>query len=803
MKRYRRTLRVLAAIMMGLLAALPVARPQPAAAIDEDVVDRVYPAVVQLGPIVELTDDQGEKTIRFLGWGSGTIVDPDGYILTNHHVTDVSDLIAQLEDRPDVRVIEGRMAVFITADTDNPPIPTYIADVVVDAPELDLAVVKVTEDLSGHDLSGESLGLPFVPLGDSNKLKLGQKVHIFGYPAIGGETITFTSGDISGFSFEASVEGRAWIKTNATISGGNSGGTAVDDAGNLIGVPTQGGSGNNPDIVDCRRLVDTNGDGVINEDDSCVPFGGFINALRPVNLAMPLITQARNGIGPQPSPTRQPRTPTPEGTEVPATPRTPVGTSTPGTPGRTTPTATAQAGTGDARVSRMIIANGIDDNGYPLSVVTSLPSGSPNVICYFDYSGFETGGLLQLRASIDGEEVVDAWPLYEWDAESYGSAGLWWFGWLEAEGLPDGTYEFQVEYNGETLGTTSIEMGGPEESKPMFSNVNFSGGGETGTVLTAGLDELTANFTASNMGSEDWQAIWYQRDEAGEWNEIFSSPEEAWAEGADGEFSTVLEADAPLDEGTYRVDLNIDGELSGTADVWLVGGSNNNTGLFGPVVFGDALDEDGNAANPNTEFEDPTFELYAVWEYEGMEDGLDWNLQWLLDGEVIIDQDEQWAGGESGTWSTYLYMQDGAPLPVGEYEIQLSIQGEPVQTAIATIGDIANRPTPTPTPSLEDSVVIKGTITDATTGQPIENAIFVVLAEGVTWDTFEDSADQVLDLAFTDGDGQFTLFTPLPRGKSFSMGAFAEGYQPSVQDGVPITDDLDATVDISIALEQE
>ena len=133
-------------------------------------------------------------------------------------------------------------------------------------------------------------------------LKLGQQLHIFGYPAIGGETITYTSGDISGFTYEAGIQGRAWIKTSASISGGNSGGTAIDDQGNLIGVPTQSGSGSgsSPDL-DCRPENDTNGDGVIDDKDVCVPIGGFINALRPVNLAKPLITQALNGIGPQPT----------------------------------------------------------------------------------------------------------------------------------------------------------------------------------------------------------------------------------------------------------------------------------------------------------------------------------------------------------------------------------------------------------------------------------------------------------------------------------------------------------------------
>jgi S1-C subfamily serine protease len=289
MNRNRKRFSVLAAIMMGLLAVLPLAQPKRATAAANadisDVIARVYPAVVQLGPIAEITDADGNTEVRFLGWGSGTIVDPQGYILTNHHVTDVSDLETQLTDRPDVKILEGKLAVFITTDTDSPPVPTYIADVVADSSDVDLAVVKITEDLSGNTIDNASLDLPSIPLGDSSKLKLGQKLNILGYPAIGGETITFTSGDISGFTYEAGIDGRAWIKTSASISGGNSGGTAVDDQGNLIGVPTQSGSGsgNSPDL-DCRPENDTNGDGKIDDNDVCVPIGGFINALRPVDL---------------------------------------------------------------------------------------------------------------------------------------------------------------------------------------------------------------------------------------------------------------------------------------------------------------------------------------------------------------------------------------------------------------------------------------------------------------------------------------------------------------------------------------
>jgi len=48
-------------------------------------------------------------------------------------------------------------------------------------------------------------------------------------------------------------------------------------------------------IVDCRPLADTNRDGYIDDNDTCVPTGGFINALRPITLAMPMIEAAKAG----------------------------------------------------------------------------------------------------------------------------------------------------------------------------------------------------------------------------------------------------------------------------------------------------------------------------------------------------------------------------------------------------------------------------------------------------------------------------------------------------------------------------
>jgi S1-C subfamily serine protease len=158
-----------------------------------------------------------------------------------------------------------------------------------------LAVLRITSDLTGKEVDPSTLNLPFIELGDSDRVEIEDALRIYGYPSIGGSTITFTRGSVSGFDSEPGVRGRAWIKTDATISGGNSGGTALNDAGQLVGVPTQASVSSARQATDCRRIQDTNGDGEIDENDTCIPIGGFINALRPVNLAKDMIARAARG----------------------------------------------------------------------------------------------------------------------------------------------------------------------------------------------------------------------------------------------------------------------------------------------------------------------------------------------------------------------------------------------------------------------------------------------------------------------------------------------------------------------------
>ena len=156
--------------------------------------------------------------------GSGTIIDPKGIILTNKHViegayknTCIIGFVESISQGPNFGV-EGNYNLaevkYYTTTTD-----------------MDAAILYLDNPTNKN--------YPYINIWDSNSdnLKFGDKIEIIGYPSIGGSTITYSSGDFSGFgnSFDGT---KNYIKTIAPIEHGNSGGAAYNQIGNFIGIPT-------------------------------------------------------------------------------------------------------------------------------------------------------------------------------------------------------------------------------------------------------------------------------------------------------------------------------------------------------------------------------------------------------------------------------------------------------------------------------------------------------------------------------------------------------------------------------------
>ncbi len=167
---------------------------------------------------------------RQRGHGSGSIITSGGLILTNNHVVS-NTKTGQLYDA---------IAVAPNTGFDKAPKSVCIAwpKRAIRHPKLDLAIIKCEADMRGRPLK-TTFNWPTVSVGDSRTLVPGDDIFIVGFPGVGGATITFTSGKVSGFLADRRVgKGRVWIKTDALISGGVSGGAAFDESGQLIGVPT-------------------------------------------------------------------------------------------------------------------------------------------------------------------------------------------------------------------------------------------------------------------------------------------------------------------------------------------------------------------------------------------------------------------------------------------------------------------------------------------------------------------------------------------------------------------------------------
>jgi serine protease Do len=710
---------------------------------DRQVRRNLIRSTVQIVALME-----GSRGLQPIWTGSGSIISPDGLILTNAHV------VSDPEHQPDA------LGVAITVRSDELPEAKYLAEIRAIDPQLDLAVIQITSDLDGRPIDMEQLNLDYVQAGDSDLLELGDLLRILGYPTIGGETITFTEGSVSGFTRERGVEGRAWIKTDATIAGGNSGGLAANAKGQIIGIPTQVGYGGGKRFADCRYLADTNGDGVIDENDNCIPVGGFINALRPVNLADPLIEAARTGIALKP---------------------TPVPSKLP---------------SGEPRFFDLLFAPDVTDKDQPTRIVSQLPSGVTDIYAFWEYENMSSGLTWEARWYYEDQFIEGAsQPPQTWRGEDQGS---WWASIYNTAGLDDGVYRIELYVEEEILVEGSISVGGADTG-PTLTDLIFSEGVTADDrptnptyLLPSGITDVYAFFDFESMSDGlAWRHVWSYEGEP------LASNSETWSGGESGFAWVSLSAEAPLDPGAYRLELFVEGNLVAASDFTIAGTQAQEA--FGPITFAAGADAQGNPVNPGTSFPAGLKEIFFFTDYSGMQDGLSFEEKWLYNGEELITFDLTWQSGASGTFYDSIYRTGGDAFPDGEYTLELYVGGQLVQQASAVIGTGTPPPTPTPMP---EGLHIEGYILDADTGRGIPGAFYVVLKPGVTADAWDGNEADIYTAAEADANGYFELPLPLERGQSYSIIVWAEGYQPAVGDGLMVGNES-SPLEVEIALQSE
>lgn len=180
----------------------------------------------------------------YLWSGSGTVITPEGHILTNAHVADpqaesleaLGSLISNVgsDETPD------HFEIWVAPDEDKPVEPRFIAEWVASSRTQDASIIKITEDIN----TGEAVGsgsLEPIPIGSSADLHAGAGIHSLGYPANAatlsisvkrGEVISFISGD----EFrQLGGDSRKVMNTDAILGGGSSGGPVIRH-GEIVGI---------------------------------------------------------------------------------------------------------------------------------------------------------------------------------------------------------------------------------------------------------------------------------------------------------------------------------------------------------------------------------------------------------------------------------------------------------------------------------------------------------------------------------------------------------------------------------------
>lgn len=151
--------------------------------------------------------------------GSGTVINQNGTILTNRHV---------------VQGTLGCAVGFINDPSDDPNFSEVAFTTKISSNDTDIALLKI------DNVNRNTFNYINISNGDINKLHLGEKIMVLGYPdyASSGESnLTYTSGDFSGFGSRA--EGlKDYFKTTAQLEHGNSGGGAYSSSNIFVGIPT-------------------------------------------------------------------------------------------------------------------------------------------------------------------------------------------------------------------------------------------------------------------------------------------------------------------------------------------------------------------------------------------------------------------------------------------------------------------------------------------------------------------------------------------------------------------------------------
>lgn len=412
----RKLILVLMALILALLGAVPTAQ----ARISREDLDHALKSTVL---IFTLNEQQ-----EIIASGSGAIVDGRGVVLTNFHVVGDTETGTLYNS-------DGLVAIAINRDSRRPAVPTYFGQVIKASSELDLALVRIVADIEGNELKSCQKLLSF-EIGSSDALGPGDELSLIGFPGIGGQSITFTNGSVSGFESEGDTT--VWIKTDAEANPGNSGGAAVNEQGELIGVLTAGRT----------------------EQESV----GKLGLVRPIELA----SEVLSGLST-------------------------VGVAGCGRGGSGVSTGVdVSGGLGETEGSVNFL--GFTLNEEDEEFTESAPSGVTAIFANFEYLDIAPETPLRAQWSLEGQLLEDTvlafeeWPLDPGDGMAY-------VGTENSAGLDDGTYLVEISVGNMPIIAEEIAVGEGSGAEPSAEQVYIVGriiSADTGKPIKRALFLITA-----------------------------------------------------------------------------------------------------------------------------------------------------------------------------------------------------------------------------------------------------------------------------------------------------------------------
>ena len=254
-----------------------------------------------------------------------------------------------------------------------------------------------------------------------------------------------------------------------------------------------------------------------------------------------------------------------------------------------------------------------------------------------------------------------------------------------------GDYRVEVFVAGERVETLHFRVSPPEDAIPsrvnsavVASRLDEEGRAVDPRTAFSPSDSIRCVVGADLGVYSKIEVQWY----AGERLLQHSHQTSASSNVENGYYDFPLDTGERLALGEYRADVYVDG-LLGQSLLFRIEETTDQDPIIGLVAFAEAVDEGGQPVCPRIVFPPGTMAVYAVYEFSGMQNGVECQEVWLLNGEEEVSESYQWAEGAQGqSWAKLGSREELSP---GDYELRIYVEGKLLRRGHFSVeaGDLA------------------------------------------------------------------------------------------------------------------